>query len=394
MRAAGVIAEFNPFHTGHTDHLHHTRKITGRKAIVAVMSGNFVQRGEPALVDKWRRTKMALISGIDIVIELPLPFVIAGADYFARAGVKLLASTGIVDVISFGSECGNIGVIREAGNILATEPPEFKERLKAELKAGKSFAGAHKTALSYCLRDVPDGLLSMPNNGLAIEYCKALELIGSPMEAVTTHRASGGPSATKIRKSILMGKANEVNCDLVEPEILEILLEANIEGKFAELDDFSQAFKFMLCHESCKGLFSEGIDNRFRRLSGNYSRLTHILSSVKTKRYTLTRLQRIALSVVLGIDKCDMDFFETQGGVQYIRVLGFRKESADLLGDISKKASLPIITHGAEIDKLLYTGGAAAKMLAKEFEAGDIYRLATGVKGGFRSERRQGLVIV
>ena len=391
MSAAGVIAEFNPFHHGHGDHLHHTRKITDRKDIVAVMSGNFVQRGEPAIIDKWRRTRMALLSGVDIVIELPVPFVVAGADYFARAGVKLLAATGVVDVISFGSECGNIGVIREAGKILATEPVEFKEVLKAGLRTGKSYAAAQKEALAFFLKDVPEGLYIKPNNGLAIEYCKALELFGNPMDASTTHRVSGGASATWIRKAFLKGEAVD---NLMPEEALDILRDAGAKGELAVLDDFSQSFRYMLYRDNLNGIFSEGIENRFKRLAGTHDRLSNLLSAVKTRRYTLTRLQRIALSVILGITGDDMDYFEACGGVQYIRVLGFRKEAAVLLGDMSKKASLPIITHGFEIDKLLGEEGAASKMLAKELEVGDIYRLATGASGGFRSERGQGIVVV
>ena len=391
MSAAGIIAEFNPFHLGHSNHLHHTRKITGRKGIVAVMSGNFVQRGEPALIDKWKRTKMALLAGVDIVIELPVPFVIAGADYFARAAVKLLASTAIVDVLSFGSECGNLGVIREAGKILAVEPPKFRDELRTGLTTGKSYAAAQKEALALCLQNVPDGLFTRPNNGLAIEYCKALELLGNPMEAVTTHRISGGPSATKIRKAFLQG---EHVAGLMPDGMSGILYDAYAKGEFAVLDDFSQPFRYMLYRNDPKGMFSEGLDNRFRRFVGEHKQLSCLLSAVKTKRYTLTRLQRTAMSVILGIDKVDMDHFEACGGAQYIRVLGFRKEASGLLGDMSKKASLPIITHGAEIDKLLGEEGTASKMLAKELEAGDIYRLSTGAEGGFRSERGQGIVVV
>ncbi|MCL2456207.1 MAG: nucleotidyltransferase family protein [Defluviitaleaceae bacterium] len=434
MNAVGIIAEFNPFHEGHAEHLRETKKISGREKIIAAMSGNFVQRGEPAIVDKFLRTKMALVSGVDVVIEIPVPYVLCGADFFARAGVGLLAATGVVDALSFGSESGDIDAIKTAARVLAEEPDAYKKILHEELSRGKSFAAARGNALrETCGNDDEVGkdenFFTKPNNTLAMEYCKALQLLKSPMEVFTTHRKSGGASATKIRKMLLSHEKNfyEENfsaCEISKEknfssyeifenlseknflprEIFEILREKNFlpleekissheknfcekyftsrEKKFVTLDDFSEIFRFVLFSRNF--ILGEGLENRFKKFCGDFDKISDFVAAVKTKRYTHTRLQRAVLRVILGIDA-------PVGDPQYIRVLGFRRESADLLGEITKKAALPVITNGAAIDEIFSRCG---DMLAKEFEAGDIFRCVSGARGGFRSERAAQIVIV
>jgi predicted nucleotidyltransferase len=378
VNAVGVITEFNPFHDGHSVHLRESREFSGRKKVIAVSSGNFVQRGEPAIFDKWRRAKIALEMGVDIRLELPVPYVIGGADYFARGSVGILAATGVVDALSFGSEAGDVQAIKTAGEILANEPPIYKETLRSGLDKGLSFAAARGAALEACFtgegRSFPDGLFTKPNNCLAIEYCKALKLLGDPMEIFTTHRKSGGPSATKIRQALM------------------ILTKADQPSDIAKLDDFSEVFRYLLITQDFK--LGEGLENRFRRFCADFSTISDFLTKVKTKRYTFTRLQRAVLGILLGIN--NLDYFENHGGVQYIRVLGFRKESADLLGEMVRRATLPVITHGEKTDEILAGayGEAAAKMLAKELEVGDIYNCATGKSGCFRAERGAQIVVV
>ena len=411
MYAAGVIVELNPFHNGHEVHIAETRAVTGCKYVVAVMSGNFVQRGEPAICDKWLRTEMALMHGVDVVIELPVGYVIGGADYFARGAVGLLDATGVVHALCFGSESGNLEEIVRAGQVLAEEPPLYREILRNGLDKGLSFAAAKGAALEACLSGkVSDGLLSLPNNGLAMEYCKAVKLLGDRMNVFTTHRRSGGPSATAIRKE-LRGFGNldidyDTQCtkpaqmtekyrfvsEFVPVNVLQILKEA---PKFASLDDFSDVFRYLLYAkpDAADGL-GEGLGNRFRRMCGEYSKISEILSAVKTKRYVYTRLQRAVCGILLGIGAAEMTTFEQNGGVQYIRVLGFRKASAEIVGEIVRKARLPVITHGVAIDSLLAGGDFAAKMLEQELVAGDIYRIASGEPGGYRSERGKRIVVV
>jgi len=356
----GIVAEFNPLHEGHIDHIKQTRKISGCKHIVVAMSGNFVQRGEPAIVNKFERTKMALENGADIVLEIPVPYVISGADYFARGSVGLLAATGVVDGLSFGSEWGCLTEIETAGKILAEEPALYKEVLRTKIDEGMSFAAARGAALATCLGEIPEGLLTKPNNCLGMEYCKANFLLGKPFEMVTTHRQAGGPSATRLRREM---------------------------PKKITLDDFSDIFKYLLYTSPSVDRLGEGVGNRFRRMGSEYAKISDLLDAVKTKRYTYTRLQRDVLRVLLNI-------FEPQMGVQYIRVLGFRKDAEWLVGEISRKASLPVITHGRVIDRLLADNGAAGKMLAQELSASDIYRVASGEVGGVWAERGARIIVV
>jgi len=233
-----------------------------------------------------------------------------------------------------------------------------------------------------------------------MEYCKALELLGNScsMKAFTTHRQKDGPSATKIREAFRRGEPVETLPGLPD-FVREILHDVKKTGETAKLDDFSDVFRYLLFRENSvgilgKGNLGEGLLNRFRRLCGDHSRLSDLLSAVKTKRYTYTRLQRAALGVVLGISAADMAESEKYGGMQYIRVLGFRRDSVALLSEMTEKAAFPVITHGAKIDEILRGDNAASKILAKDLECGDIYRLATGAKGGSRSERAAGIIVI
>jgi predicted nucleotidyltransferase len=299
--------------------------------------------------------------------------------------VGILAATGVVDALSFGSEAGDIAAIKAAGRVLATEPPEYKSALRDALNSGKSVAAARGAALEACLNEFPEGLLTKPNNGLAMEYCKALHLLGEPLEVFTTHCISGGPSATRIRRGFLDGDIQLENH--LPACALEILQEAHAAGETATLNDFSEIFRYLLCTREFN--LGEGLENRFRRLNGNFAKLTDFLQAAKTKRYTLTRLQRAALKIILNITPEDAP--ET---CPYIRILGFRKNSTSLLSQLTKNATKPVITNGTALDTLLSSGGTPAKILTKELQSSDIYRCATNAPGGNRSERGSGLVIV
>jgi len=370
--AVGIIVELNPLHDGHIRHIRETRTLSGRESVVCVMSGNFVQRGEPAVYDKWRRTQAALYAGADIVIELPLPYVICGADYFARGAVGLLASTGIVDCLSFGSESGDIISIRECSRVLAEEPPIYKEALRKALDKGMNFAAARAAGLSASVnfggihRNLREGLFTLPNNGLGMEYCKALELLGNPMEVFTTHRKPGGPSAAAIRKKM------------------------HDKKEAIHLNDFSDIFRYLIIRSDAPVL-EEGLHHRFRKYAPSYPRLTDLLAAVKTKRYTLTRLQRTAMQIILGVTDAAMRGYES--APPYIRVLGFRKDSAGLVGEMTRRARLPVLTSGAASDSLVSRGGIPAEMLLKEWEAYDIYRLAYA-QSDTRGERAMPVVKV
>lgn len=397
MSVAGIIAEFNPLHNGHIAHINETRALSGCKFVVAVMSGNFVQRGEPAICNKWHRTRMALLNGIDVVVEIPMPYVISGADYFARASVGLLEKMGVVDVLSFGSECGNLQEILTAGEILATETAQYKQTLRIALDAGMSFAAAKSKALekSWLGATAPsDGLLTKPNNSLAIEYCKALKLLGSTMKIITTHRRTGGPSATKTRHQLLQLQAEDTSQNY--PENVSVIL--NEIRKFTKLDDFSNIFKYLLFTKFENLRMGEGLENRFLKKCGEYTEISDMLAIIKTKRYTYTRLQRHVLKTLLDVTTEDMTTYDKNGAAQYIRILGFKKNASGLVGDIVRKSTLPVITTNAELGDILNNKSGqmtlAAKMLKSELTASDIYRVASGENGMPHGERGAQIVIL
>ena len=402
MNTLGIIAEYNPFHNGHLYHLNEAKRQTGARHTVVVMSGNYTQRGEPAICDKWTRTQMALRHGADLVIELPVFFAAAASDYFARAAVALLHQSGIVDGLSFGSESGDIHAIAAAGQLLAQEPPAFKDALKAALGRGDSFAAARGEALSGLLPGAPEGLFSSPNDGLGIEYCKALCQLSSP---ITPHTVRRAPScgrflpAREIRAGLKEGRVHApadalpgeacselkegrlpAPADALPAEVCAGLSALANAGEIADLDNFSDIFQYRLRTGGAAALrgaagMTEGLEHRFMSLAARHRVLSELLSGVKTKRYTYTRLQRAALQVVLGITAEDTRVFDSLGGPQYLRVLGFRKESEFLLKEMCESASLPVVINLKHAPKILTE--PALRMLNKEIETTDLYALAT-----------------
>ena len=369
MGVAGIIVEYNPLHNGHIEHLEDTKRLTGCNRIVAVMSGNFVQRGEPAICDKWRRTRMALMAGVDVVIELPLGYVLSGADYFARGAVGILDACGIVNTICFGSESGNMDAIRQAAEILAREPAEFREILKDGLSKGLSYAAAKGAALEGTFKglSLPEGLLTRPNDGLGIEYVKAMLLLDSKMGVFTSHRIVK-TTASGVRKAVL--KEEDFSEDMPE-YAYEILNEGARNEGLASPDGLSDIFRYLLFTlPPDRIVLGEGLENRFRRFAGEYGSMKEIIDAVKTKRYTRTRLQRAAMRIILGLENKPAE-------PAYIRVLGFRKNAHDLVGEMTRKTSLPVITnlHKGTMSELSAEGQA---MLTKELEAGAVYKLALG----------------
>jgi len=392
MRVSGIITEFNPMHHGHIEHYECTKKITGCDYIVTVMSGNFVQRGEPAIINKWDRTRMALMGGSDLVIELPVIYATSAADYFARAAVKLLASTGVVDRISFGTESGNLEQILYIAELLSKEPESYKQQLRQGLGQGWSFARAQGAALTHLLPDFEPDLFSKPNNTLAIEYCKAIYAQQYHLKPYATHRVSGGTSATKIRKIIRAGGDFHCMMPNFAAQMMQLAIQNN---EITSPDDFSDIFRYKVLSDAFKPTnLSEGIENRFRKFAGRHQTLSEILQAVKSKRYTHTRLARAALKIILDISETDMQTYETNGGPQYIRVLGFKHSATALLRAITQHAALPVITGTAHMNEILSADTLASKMLQKELACGDFYHIAANIKGGYRSEKGKPIVII
>lgn len=379
----GIISEYNPFHNGHLLHLNKSKTLACGGHVVVVMSGNFVQRGEPAIFDKWARTKMALLNGASLVLELPVMYSTAGADLFAYGAISVLEKTGIVDGICFGSETGDIDLLLRISEALSNETEQFKDILKSELKKGLPFPAARLNALSLVINENLD-FLKTPNNILGIEYLRSIKKIKSNMKPFTIKREvdyhsseiNGTLSSAKaIREAILKGRAADAlscipqNCKEIFHDCLEDV---------HTVDDFSGALAFLLRtkeKEELKGIcdISEGLENRIIK-NAERVLITDLIEAVKTKRYTYTKLQRALLHIVLDLRKADLDYYNSLDGPMYIRVLGFRRDSEDLIRAMSERALLPVVMNLKNSKKLL-TDFGAYEMLLKEIRSTDIYFL-------------------
>jgi predicted nucleotidyltransferase len=349
----GIIAEYNPFHKGHLLHLVNTKALTQADNVIAIISGSFVQRGEPAAWDKFTRTKAALMSGVDMVLELPVAYATGSADVFAYGAVDSLNKSGIIDYLSFGTESGDIALFKDAAKLLTNETDEFRLALKKALDTGVSYPAARQTALSEVLhRDM--SFLSSPNNILALEYLKALLLLGSSIQPITVKREVNGyntqnmtgeiSSATAIRHSLVSGEW-DIALSAVPP-CCHDMLRTTLRGNLPTIDSYTEVLKYILRTKSPDELadindISEGLENRILACT-DFKSITELADRVKSKRYAHSKVRRAILHILLNIKKADAD---TKNGVNYIRVLGFKRDKAHLVSELTKKASVPVITN-------------------------------------------------
>lgn len=391
MNILGVIAEYNPFHKGHRMHIRKSKASTGCKYVIAVMSGNFVQRGEPAIVDKFCRTKMALQNGVDLVLELPVYYSCASAEYFARGAITVLDSCGVVDALCFGSESGNLEELTAIAGILAKEDRLFKALLSQFLNSGMSYPRARSEAL-HSLAGSGSDCLKSPNNILGIEYLKAIQAVGSHITPYTIQREGASyhstdiheqiPSATALRQAILNNEDEALKTGL-PANCYELLSEEYQHGNLAELNNLSLLFHYMIKNHNGQWLgeisnVTEGLEHKIIKEAGRHYLLSDLAFAVKSKRYALTKIRRALLHILLELTKKEFEQMNQAGGPQYIRVLGFRQESAFLLKEIQKKGSLPLLTNIKKADQALE--GLALAQWEKEVAATDLYYLAQSLR--------------
>ncbi|GMQ56914.1 nucleotidyltransferase [Vallitalea sediminicola] len=410
MSTVGIIAEYNPFHNGHSYQLQQAKTITGAKHCVVIMSGNFVQRGEPSIVNKWTRTRMALLNGADLVIELPVHFSTSSAEFFSFASVKLLNDLGIIDNLCFGSELGNSYELGKIASILCNEPIHFKENLSMYLKKGFSFATARSNALTDYLtdnhildisKDEITSIIKSPNNILGIEYMKSLLKLNSDIKPYTIKRVGASyhgdnisdnlSSASAMRK-VLKKTPNDLNMLIRHmPSSAYELMETSIKNQEGPIffDDCSSLINYKLKvstkaqMENCIDV-SEGIENRFKKAVINYSSISDIIGYTRTRRYPISRIQRTLLHILLSLHKEDFWKFVDTGFAQYVKILGFRKDSSELLKSLKNNCNLPIISNVKDsINTLNDTG---LKMLKDEIKCSDIYNIIVGDKYGKSSK--------
>lgn len=361
MKVLGIISEYNPLHSGHVYHIKASCEKTSATHTLCVMSGQFVQRGEPAIVDKWARTRMALNAGIDLVLELPVVFSCASAEIFAYGAVRTLQHTGIVDFLSFGSEQGELGSLWRIASVLYEEPIEYKELLKQFLKKGLSFPAAREKALNRHLRELPTNIMDQSNNILAIEYLKALKYLSSSIQPVTIRRqgssynnneiVSSFSSASAIRSFISNNKTltDLTMTDNLPPATIDILNECFNQERGPV---FSEHFSSIIMHLMRslepeilkKGPdVNEGLENRLISCAMQTGTLKDFVDAVATSRYPTTRIKRIAANLLWGITKDRLKRILEDKNCGYLRVLGFNNKGLELLQKMNSSASVPII---------------------------------------------------
>lgn len=389
-KVLGIVAEYNPFHNGHLYHLTESKKLIGADYTIAVISGNFVQRGDTSLVDKWAKAEMAIKSGVDLVIELPLLYSISSAENFAEGSIKILDSLKIVDCISFGSELCNLDTLNDFATILYNEPKEFVTILNHELRKGFSYPKARENALLMYLNDIRKyaNVLSSPNNILAIEYLKALKKYKSTITPVSIKRektnyndtniVDGFASATAIRK--IAGTNNVWNLREVMPKSsFDIMYDCLGSGKTVpSINRFEREIIYNLRKMSVEEIsnladVSEGLEYSIKNAVNSCNTINELVNIIKSKRYTTTRLKRILLYALLGITKKDMA--SSRKVNPYVRVLGFNDKGKELLSGIAHaNPKLEIITS---VKKYIETTSnkSLKNMLQKDIIATDIYTL-------------------
>ena len=380
MNAAGIIVEYNPLHMGHVHLLRQTRRILGEDtAILCCMSGDFVQRGDFALLRRQARAKAAVQSGADLVLELPLPWAVSSAEGFARGAVETLLSTNVLTHLAFGSECGDGAALQRVAAALQSE--EFPALLRQELKVGDSFAAARERAVGKRLSPEDAALLQSPNNILGIEYCKALLDCKSTVEPLTIRRVGAAHDAKEAQGTIASASAirtllkeGEQALSLMAPAMKEAYLEEEAAGRAPVLWQNSERAILARLRSMRREDFAaldqgkEGLYNRLYEASRTAAGVEELLAAAKTKRYAYARLRRMVLWAYLGLKPAELPQHPV-----YLRPLAMNDRGRAVLAKMRKEAALPILTKPADVRRL---GPEAQRLFAMEAAAADLYSLS------------------
>ena len=365
MKIVGLIAEYNPFHNGHQYHIEKAREITSADAVIVVMSGNFVQRGTPAIMPKHLRTEAALKGGASVVIELPVCYATGSAEYFAYGAVSIFEKLGCIDSICFGSECGNIEVLQDLAKIIHDEPKQYQESLSLYLRQGDSFPLARQKAMKDFLKsNVADSILGEPNNILGIEYLKALYRLDSKIKPYTIQRVGSHyhddylqksySSASAIRKA--MSQTMELDEFDIENQMptscASLIKEAYGQRYPIYANDFSLLLKYKLLTENKKSLMeyadvSEELANRILNRLNDYVSFEQFCELLKTKEMTYARISRALIHILLDIKNEDLS------EIAYARVLGFRDDDSEVLSELKRHATISLVTKLPSVENLV-----------------------------------------
>ena len=372
MNLLGLIVEYNPFHNGHLYHLNESKKITNATHTIAVMSGNFMQRGTPALLDKFTRAEMAVRNGVDLVVELPTLYACQSAEIFAHGGISLLNSLNCVNSICFGSEIGDIDILYLISKILIDEPIDFKIKLKDYLDKGLPFPKARASALFYYITEnklydtSEEDLLNMlnsPNNILGIEYIKSILKLNSKIKPYTINRINSGYnslnvndsicSASAIRNALKNNSLNTINYTMPKDtyDIINRVIESGFNLVYNE--DFYQILSSIIIRDkdNLTDYFevNEGIENKIYNSIFKCHNIETLQNEIKSKRYTMTKISRTLNNIMLGIKGGDILKTKDLTNIPYVRVLAFNEKGCEILKEIKKNSEIEVITKFSKI---------------------------------------------
>ncbi|MBR6770741.1 MAG: nucleotidyltransferase [Lachnospiraceae bacterium] len=404
MKITGIVAEYNPFHYGHQYHLQQAKEHTGADFCIVVMSGNFMQRGVPAIIDKYSRTRMALSHGADLVLELPCCYATGSAEFFALGAVSLLDRLGCVDSLCFGSETGHLPLLSRIAHLLLEEPAIYRQILQDSLKEGCTFPQARSRALEACLPDIPEvkEVLSSPNNILGIEYLKALAKRHSSIHPYTIERTGSGyhashlpaaendfASASAIRNALTDGMELESAASIKEgffmpatiqryvpPSVYQILENAWQQQFPICSKDFSLLLQYRLLLEASQDYtayqdITPALDRRIRKYLNQFQNFEQFAALLKSKDLTYSRVCRGLLHLLLDMTDDELAAFCTEDYVFYGRLLGFRHQSKGLFHQIKQHTSIPLLSKMAKASHSLTETGMT--MLEQDVRAAHIY---------------------
>ena len=409
MKITGIIAEYNPFHNGHLYQIRKAREITGADYIIVVMSGNHMQRGTPALIDKYSRAKMALSGGADMVIELPTCYATASAEYFAMGAISILNQLGCVDSVCFGSESGDITMLSKIAHALVDESEDFVQSLKTKLKNGDTYPVARNAALAETINGFTtfDTILGFPNNILGIEYIKAIIRQNSNIKPYTNTRigsdyhsyklAENFSSAISIRQSLSL----QDNLVMIQSQIpasaFDIMKEDFHKTFPVYASDFSSMIKFKLLKERGQGFtqyfdVTQAISDKLEKEMFSMQSFDEFCDILKSKDITYARISRCLSHILLDIKAEDVQLFKENGITFYARVLGFNSKADALTKTLKSNTSIPLITKTTTASSQLYPIGQ--KQFEQDIQASHIYECIAGTKyhAGMRDEYRRQVV--
>lgn len=427
MKVVGLIAEYNPFHNGHLHHITKAKELIGADYAVVIMSGDYVQRGVPAIMPKRLRAEMALKSGASAVFELPVCYATGSAELFAEGAVSFFDHLGVVDSICFGSECNDLDGLQTIADVLLEEPEEYRIELRKHLKNGVSYPHARQAALSaYMSMENYSILLNDPNNILGVEYLKALKKLNSSMKPYTIKRHGAhyhdetlhpvNSSASAIR-SLLAYSGSMVHTespetfenstfhhllgaleDQVPSDCLELLKDYHRVKYPVYQNDFSLLLKYKLLNKTPETLtmymdVSQDLANRISGQLNNYFNYKQYCELLKTRELTQTRINRSLLHIMLGIKKDTVTLYLEEGAHAYAHLLGFRKDSEKVISAVAKQSRIPLLTKLYDTDLLSDTG---RRMLTQDILASNLYNsvVTDKYKTAYENEYHQAIIKV